>query len=107
IAEWVVHDSRPVHDVARDFRISVRTARKWIKRYRQHGVAGLDDKTSAPRAVPRRLIQPGKELNDAIMTLLHTPPSAHGFNRTAWRMEDIKTTLDHQGTVATLNSIRT
>ena len=42
-----------------------------------------------------------------IMTVLHMPPSAHGFNKTAWRMQDIKTTLDRQGTVATPNSIRT
>lgn len=52
-------------------------------------------------------MQPGKALHDAVMTLLHTPPSSHGFNRTSWRMRDIKATLDRQGTVATLNNIRT
>ena len=54
IVEWVLHERRPIHAVARDSRISVRTARKWIKRYRQDGVVRLDDKTSAPHVVPRR-----------------------------------------------------
>jgi transposase len=50
IVEWVLQDRRPVDGVARDFRISVRTVRKWIKRYREHGVAGL-----AGRSLPRPL----------------------------------------------------
>ncbi len=40
------------------------------------------------------------------MRLLHAPPSEHGFNRTSWRMQDLKAVLDRQGTVATLNSVR-
>lgn len=78
IVAWTLHDHRPVAVVAREFRISVRTVRKWIKRYGEYGAAGLDDKTPDPHAVPRRLIQPGPVLGDAIMTLLHTPPSTMG-----------------------------
>ena len=40
------------------------------------------------------------------MRVLHAPPSEHGYIRTSWRMRDIKTVLDSQGKVATLNNIR-
>ena len=73
---------------------------------RGHGDV-LEDKSSAPRVVPRRQVQPGQALRDAVMQLLHTPPSDHGYNRTTWRVQDIKVVLDAKGTVATLNSIRT
>lgn len=93
--------------VSREFRVSTRTVRKWLRRYRSEGPAGLEDKSSAPTVVPRRLLQPGVELNDAVMRVLHTPPVEHGLNRTSWRMGDIKAVLDKQGRIATLNSIRT
>ena len=34
-------------------------------------------------------MQPGKELHDAVFSLLHTPPSEHGFNRTTWKLSDL------------------
>ena len=106
IVESVLRDSKTANEVALQFKVSSRTVHKWIGRYRQAGTKGLLDKTSAPHSVPRRQMQPGKALHDEVMTLLHTPPSSHGFNRTTWRMQDIKATLDRQGTIATLNNIR-
>lgn len=35
---------------------------------------------------------------DAIFSLLHSPPSAHGFNRTTWRMIDLQEVLRRQDT---------
>ena len=35
--------------------ISVRTGSKWLARYRQHGAAGLVDRSSRPRCSPRAL----------------------------------------------------
>lgn len=35
-------------------------------------------------------------IQNAVFSLLHAPPSAHGFNRTTWRLADIKTALDKQ-----------
>src|SRR5271168_5040786 len=32
----------------------------------------------------------------AVFTLLHSPPSAHGFNRTTWRMRDLQDALRKQ-----------
>ncbi len=34
--------------------ISSRTASKWVARYRREGSAGLNDRSSAPRRIPRR-----------------------------------------------------
>jgi hypothetical protein len=35
-------------------------------------------------------------IQNAVFSLLHSPPSAHGFNRTTWRLADLKTALDKQ-----------
>lgn len=106
IVSRVLDEGHSPSKVAHDFRVTPQTVHKWIRRYRKDGTSGLGDKSSVPHAVPRRQLQPGKALHDAVMTLLHTPPSAHGFNRTTWRMADIKAVLDQQGTVATLNNVR-
>jgi hypothetical protein len=74
IVESVLDEARPANEVALQFKVSIRTVRKWIGRYRREGVEGLLDKPSIPHSVPRRLMQPGKALHDAVMTVLHTPP---------------------------------
>ena len=106
IVTRVLEDRQSPTKVATDFRVSQRTVHKWIRRYQAEGTDGLTDKTSAPHTVPRRLVQPGKELNDAVMALLHTPPSQSGFNRTTWRMVDLRNVLTERGMVTTQNSIR-
>ena len=52
------------------------------------------------------MIQPGPALCDAVMKILHMPPSEFGFNCTSWRMKDLHQALVRGGTVATLNSVR-
>jgi transposase InsO family protein len=44
----------PIAEAARAGGISVRTAYKWLARYRAEGVGGLDDRASAPHRRPRR-----------------------------------------------------
>ena len=41
-------------DVAESFGVSERTVYKWLKRQREEGVRGLQDRGSAPQRVPRR-----------------------------------------------------
>jgi len=45
----------PVAEVALSFGVSVRTVYKWLARYREHGAAGLQDRTSAARRHPHAL----------------------------------------------------
>ena len=86
--------------------VSRRTVQKWLRRFREFGPAGLVDRSSAPISKPRKQLQPGSDLNTAVASLLHAPPSEYGFNRTSWRMRDLKAVLDQQGKTATLNNIR-
>jgi hypothetical protein len=44
----------PQAEVARQFRVSRATVSKWVRRYREHGEAGLGDRSCAPYAHPRR-----------------------------------------------------
>lgn len=45
---------RPVAHVAKEMGISRQCAHRWIGRYRQHGPAGLSDRSSRPRSSPRQ-----------------------------------------------------
>ena len=46
-----------------------------------------------PRSDKRAFIT---AIQNAVFSLLHSPPSAHGFNRTTWRLADMKVALDKQ-----------
>ncbi len=46
----ILGDGRPVAEVAAGFGISERTARKWLSRWRTDGEAGLENRSSRPRA---------------------------------------------------------
>ncbi|MBM3956636.1 MAG: helix-turn-helix domain-containing protein, partial [Gemmatimonadetes bacterium] len=43
----------PQTEVARQFRVSRSTVAKWLRRYREEGVPGLEDRSSVPRRNPR------------------------------------------------------
>jgi transposase len=106
IVRRVIDDSQPPTTVATEFRVTSRTVHKWVTRYRKEGEDGLVDKSSRPHRIPRKLLQPGKELHDAVMSLLHTPPADSGFNRATWKMSDLRAVLAAKGAVATQNNIR-
>jgi transposase len=80
---------------------------KWIARCRAEGPVGLDDRSSRPHRVAHRHLQPGKELSDAVFALLHTPPRDSGFNRTTWRLADLRSALQAQGVSTTPNNLST
>ena len=50
-------DSMPAAAVAAGFGVSLRTARKWKRRYRQGGVEALADKSSRPMRCRTRLTE--------------------------------------------------
>lgn len=57
IVNRVLDHHRPVVTVAEEFGISRKTVYKWIRRYRDEGVAGLQDASSEPQVIPHRLSQ--------------------------------------------------
>jgi len=54
LCELVVEQGWTVTAAARAAGVSVRCARKWVGRYRLEGLAGLRDRSSAPRCVANR-----------------------------------------------------
>jgi transposase len=105
IVNRVIEDNQSPASVAVDFRVSPRTVHKWVKRFREHGINGLSDRSSRPHQIPRCYLQPSRELHDAVFSVLHSPPSAKGFNRTTWRLKDLHKVLRSQGIVTTSKSI--
>jgi transposase len=91
--------------VADEFRVTPRTVHKWVRRFRTSGLEGLQDRSSRPHRIPRQQLKPDSELHDAVFSLLHTPPSDSGFNRTTWRLSDLRTVLLARGTVASQQNI--
>jgi transposase len=106
IVSRVLEERRRLTLVAREFRVSTPTVRKWVERYRSKGLEGLVDSSSRPHRIPRQLLKPGKDLRDAVMAMLHTPPVDYGFNRTTWRLRDLQPALAAKGVVASRHSIR-
>src|SRR4051812_22714796 len=85
----IVDDHRTPASVAADFRVAPRTVCKWVERFRAYGLDGLRDRNSRPHRIARRYLQPGNELHHAVFAVLHSPPSASGFNRTTWKLPDL------------------
>jgi transposase InsO family protein len=54
LIERVCEQQVPLAVAAEAVGISARTASKWVMRYRREGLAGLEDRSSAPRRVPAR-----------------------------------------------------
>jgi transposase InsO family protein len=54
LVERVCHEQVALKHAAEAAGISARTASKWVARYRREGVAGLEDRSSAPHHVPGR-----------------------------------------------------
>src|SRR5262249_15409991 len=49
-----VEEGWPVRRAAERFQVSPTTAARWAGRYRQHGAAGMADRSSRPRTSPNR-----------------------------------------------------
>jgi transposase len=55
LARMVIEDGVKLKTAAARFSISAKTASKWVVRYRQHGAAGLADRSSRPHRSPRQI----------------------------------------------------
>ena len=72
--------------------LSERSARSYWERYRHGSTVAL----FAKRMNARRKSQDDR-IRQAVFALLHSPPSAHGINRTTWKMTDLQRILREQG----------
>ena len=58
LARMVIDDGLRVSAAALRFSVSVKTAAKWVGRYRQSGAAGMADRSSRPHPSPRQTSSP-------------------------------------------------
>jgi transposase len=97
-----VASGRPVAHVAAEMGISRATGYKWVRRFREEGEAGLDDRSSRPGSTPHRTpteveaqvleLRRARKLGPArIGPILGAPASTvhrilvrHHLNRLAW-----------------------
>jgi transposase InsO family protein len=54
LARCVVEECWPLRRAAERFQVAVTTAHRWATRYRQHGAAGMIDRSSRPHHSPRQ-----------------------------------------------------
>ena len=83
-----VEDGWSPSEVARRFRVSRPTVAKWARRHREEGVAGLEDRTSAPHSNPRRT---PPELERRICAVRRN--TGFGPHRIAWALGLARSTV--------------
>lgn len=54
LAKRVMEGRLSLKEAEAEFKLSRQSAAKWVRRYREQGVAGLRDRSSRPRRSPRR-----------------------------------------------------
>jgi transposase len=75
--------------------ISRSTYYKWLKRFREYGKDGLALQYHLSNPTNHKYNNPS--LINAVFSILHSPPSEYGINRTTWTMNLIKNILAKKG----------
>ena len=75
-------------EVARRFRVSRPTVQKWVRRFREAGAVGLEDRSSAPHRQPRRTTP---ELERRICAVRRS--AGFGPHRIAWALGLARSTV--------------
>ena len=72
--------------------ISRNTVKRYIRKFQDYGIDSLFD---TRHKVIRILEDP--KLQEKLLSILHSPPKAFGYNRTAWTIKLLKLELENQG----------
>src|SRR5205823_5376644 len=78
-------------DVARTLQLEQRTVMRYWKIYTEKGVKKL----LAPSVYAGARFRDEK-IKEAVLSLLHSPPSIHDINRTSWKLADLLKVLKSQ-----------
>jgi len=81
--------------------LSRQSVLQYCRRYHEGGVELL-----MARKAPSSTKFDKDSNKQAIFSLIHTPPSTYGINRTTWRMADLRAVLQRQGTLLCRDVIR-
>lgn len=79
----------PTAVIARCLRMSRKTVGRYFSRFANGGLNALLPGKAKPKDDPER--------EQFLFSLLHSPPSAHGINRTSWRMADLHRIMAEAG----------
>jgi len=89
-----------VGHVAAFLGVSPSSVDDWVRKFTQCGCQSL-------LPFRRGYCKPDdKSYRDAVFEILHAPPSAHGINRTTWRLQDIHSVMRQRGLPIARNNIR-
>jgi len=89
-----------VGHVAAFLGVSPSSVDDWVRKFTQYGCQSL-------LPFRRGYCKPDdKAYRDAVFEILHSPPSAHGINRTTWRLQDIHSVMRQRGLPIARNNIR-
>ncbi len=88
LVDRVLVDGWKPHDAAKAMGVSRQTAYKWLRRFREEGPCGLEDRSSAPRRCPHRLGD--DEVAMIVATRLAT---LHGPHRLAYALGRPRSTV--------------
>lgn len=91
----------PTRAIARFLILDHRMTASHIREYREHGIDGL-----LTYRRTGQLKHQQEDLRKAVFAVLHSPPQAHGLNRTSWRMTDLRDVLRRQGVTVCKDVIR-
>jgi transposase InsO family protein len=66
LVDRIINGQRPVSHIAAELGVSRQCAHRWVRRFRQQGMAGLADRSSRPHRCPR---QTSPEVEEAVIAL--------------------------------------
>jgi len=90
-----------VGDFYRHHGTCAQTFRKYYNRFR---LSGAEADLLPQRRGPKK--RAPADASEALFKTLHAPPSAYGYNRTTWKVDDLKETLRATGVPLTKRAIR-
>ena len=91
----------PVRQIALLLTINRRTVTETMRHYRENG---LKDLFTFRTPKPKKHELP--EYKDALFSILHSPPSDHGINRTSWIIPGMQRVMRDQGLPINKHSLR-
>ena len=84
----------PIKDVSFMLNISERTVNRYYRAYKKKRE---NDFFLIKKTGPKSCKRKDPEYINAIFSILHSPPSSFGINRTTWKLKDIKEVMSDKG----------
>jgi transposase len=95
-------EGQTYREVSERFGCSQATVAKWVRRHREEGVGGLEDRERSTTLGPRQ-----RMLQDWLPEVVRRGPSAYGVDRSRWTLKALQSLFErHFGDRPALETIR-